>query len=763
MDDLIGQQLGPYQIVAPLGEGGMAAVYQAFQPGVNRYIALKVLPQYFARDPQFVARFEREAQVLAQLQHPNILPIFDYGQSHGHTYIAMPLIKGGSLAARLQDQRLDFKTIRKIITQVGDALDYAHSRNLIHRDVKPANILIDERGNCLLTDFGLAKIVEGTAKITTSGAIMGTPAYMSPEQGKGWVLDRRTDIYSLGVILYELTVGRAPFEADTPMVVVVKHINDPLPLPSSIIPDFQPALEQVIVTALAKDPHERYQTVSEFVEALNQAFDEIGQTDRGASSSNRSTTPVVSVVTTPVDSPVNPLPSVVAASPHMETATPAQPIPIQKTNQQRAGWVLPVTVSVVILGLSLLTVVGLILFNIINKPATLITQEPTLTPESNDPLTNTPRPFQQLPTLATLQPGADTPQPSQQPSNLALTPPPTPAETGSVLLFEDFEDGEAQDWETLEGDTSIVLLEDGNRVYQFQPSQFGSAQIVFPPAWDWSVEDGLVFEADVRVEDVQPFATTIRLQVRTQAPTPDRACLSYLAELGAGWTGLTAQTAAGDDCQQSEWNSMIMAPQQSLDLIAGEWHHLTVVVYASQIQYFLDDTFIASVNDIHNRYPTGGLSLVTASTNQVYFDNLLAYSLNGQSPLTDEPNWNVTFIYAFAPDSWSVGAHDYTLALNCPNLPAGSASFDQQFEVSDSVDPLGSGRYAFFEIEGVFDDFFDGVQLTAIHPSDNSLAAFNFGALSFSEANLAVTDCAGEFSWDGNSPESLEPFIMFQR
>ncbi|MBM3122599.1 MAG: serine/threonine protein kinase, partial [Chloroflexi bacterium] len=155
MEDLTGKQLGPYQIVAPLGEGGMAAVFRAYQPGMERYVALKVLPRHFADDPEFSARFQREARILAHLQHPHILPVFDYGQIEGYSFIVMPFVPSGTLAESLQGQPLSLPRIRQVVSQVGDALNYAHGRGLVHRDVKPSNVLIDEGGNCLLTDFGL--------------------------------------------------------------------------------------------------------------------------------------------------------------------------------------------------------------------------------------------------------------------------------------------------------------------------------------------------------------------------------------------------------------------------------------------------------------------------------------------------------------------------------------------------------------------------------------------------------------------------------
>jgi tRNA A-37 threonylcarbamoyl transferase component Bud32 len=274
MENLTGKQFGPYQIVAPLGEGGMAAVYKAYQPGMERYVALKVLPRSYADDPQFLARFQREAKLLAQLQHPHILPVFDFGQSEGYTYIVMPFIPSGTLTGQLSGAPLPLARIRQVIAQVGDALNYAHARGMIHRDIKPSNILIDESGNCLLTDFGLARMVEDAVNLTSTGTIMGTPAYMSPEQGSGSKIDSRSDIYSLGVVLFEMATGRVPFQAETPIAIVFKHVQDPLPPARSINPDLPEAVELVILKSLAKNPEDRYQTAADMVRAIQAAIPE---------------------------------------------------------------------------------------------------------------------------------------------------------------------------------------------------------------------------------------------------------------------------------------------------------------------------------------------------------------------------------------------------------------------------------------------------------------------------------------------------------
>jgi serine/threonine protein kinase len=273
MEDLTGKQFGAYEIAAPLGEGGMAAVYKAYQPAMERFVAVKVLSRTLAESTEFTNRFQREAIMLARLQHPHILPVFDYGQEDGYSYIVMPFLQNGTLAELLLARRRTLSEIHQIMTQIGGALGYAHARGMIHRDVKPSNVLIDEQGNCLLTDFGLARMMQASSdRLTSAGAVMGTPAYMSPEQGKGDSVDGRSDLYSLGVIFYEMLTGQVPYQDNFPMMVVIKHIRDPLPSARALAPELNEATERVLIKSLAKEPDERYQTADDFVQAVKKVI-----------------------------------------------------------------------------------------------------------------------------------------------------------------------------------------------------------------------------------------------------------------------------------------------------------------------------------------------------------------------------------------------------------------------------------------------------------------------------------------------------------
>jgi serine/threonine protein kinase len=267
---LIGQTLGQYQIVEQIGAGGMATVYKAYQAGLDRYVAVKVLPAQHALSAGYKARFINEAKVVAKLNHPNILPIFDVGFEGDLSYFVMKYVTGPRTTLTLRDllgKPMDLPTICHYVDQMASALDHAHDRGIVHRDIKPTNILLEDDW-LLLADFGLAKIILDNSQLTGTGAIVGTPAYLSPEQAEGKSIDHRADIYSLGVVLYQMVVGQVPFEADMPMGVLFKHIYEPIPEPRSFRPDLPVGVENIIFKALAKHQEERYNRAGELAEAL---------------------------------------------------------------------------------------------------------------------------------------------------------------------------------------------------------------------------------------------------------------------------------------------------------------------------------------------------------------------------------------------------------------------------------------------------------------------------------------------------------------
>lgn len=267
-----GSTLGQYQILGELGRGGMAIVYRAYQPALNRTVAIKVLPPQLALDASFVQRFMLEARNAARLDHPNIVTIHDVGQADGVYFIVMQEAQGEPLNSLIQREgRLTPDRALAILTQVAAALDYAHAQGLVHRDIKPGNVIVGPGDKAVLTDFGIARAVEG-ARLTQTGAIMGTPEYMSPEQAKGEAVGPATDIYSLGIILYEMMAGKTPFKADSTPAVLYKQVHEQAAPVRSVARDLPPAIDGVLARALAKSPGQRFRTAGAMAQALRDAI-----------------------------------------------------------------------------------------------------------------------------------------------------------------------------------------------------------------------------------------------------------------------------------------------------------------------------------------------------------------------------------------------------------------------------------------------------------------------------------------------------------
>lgn len=308
-DELIGQKIGGYEITGVIGRGGMATVYKAHQVSMNRLVALKVLPRHFASDESYLQRFHQEVKIVSQLEHRSIVPVHDHGEHEGQPYIAMRFMPGGSVDDVLTNGPLPLEQVLSILEQVAPALDYAHNKGVLHRDLKPSNVLMDDNDGAYLTDFGIARILgETSGQITTQG-VVGTPSYMSPEQAQGQPLDARSDLYALGVMLFEMTTGRRPFESETPYSIAVMQVTTPPPSPREINPALPPAVEAVILKALRKRREERYNTAAEMVTALKQAINE----------------PAVDLSDTqpgfPADAPTAPVPA-----PSQQYPLPQQPV-----------------------------------------------------------------------------------------------------------------------------------------------------------------------------------------------------------------------------------------------------------------------------------------------------------------------------------------------------------------------------------------------------------------------------------------------------
>ncbi len=262
-----GRKLGRYVLSRKLGAGGMAEVWEAFDEGLHRSVAVKVVRDEIAGEAEFRERFIREARLAAGLEHPRILPIYDFGTEAGVTYLVMPLLPGGSLRERIAGPMHPEEAI-DCLASIAAALDHAHARGVLHRDVKPSNVLVDASGSLLLADFGLAKSTAVSSELTAAGMVVGTPAYMAPEQAIGRPVDARADQYALGVLAFELLTGRTPFRSESPFAVLDKHLREAPPPPSTFVPSLPPSVDAVLARALAKLPQERFATCREMVEAL---------------------------------------------------------------------------------------------------------------------------------------------------------------------------------------------------------------------------------------------------------------------------------------------------------------------------------------------------------------------------------------------------------------------------------------------------------------------------------------------------------------
>ncbi len=436
----IGENVGPYRITDKLGQGGMATVYRAYHANLDRYVALKVLHAVFKEDPNFLARFRREAQIVARLEHPSIIPIYDYSEHNGEPYLVMRFIEGETLKARLARKPLTLDETLKIMTAVGQALTYAHGQGVLHRDIKPSNILLEKGTEPFIADFGLARMASAGESTLSKDTMLGTPQYMSPEQAQGIQdLDAGTDIYSLGVVLYEIVVGRVPFSADTPYAIVHDHIYTPLPLPSAVNPQVPRPVERVLLKTLAKDRTDRYQSAVAMVDAFREAVYESDLKELSAASYR---VPAASAVTpnlamppaTPgvVAPPMTPAPSVPSPVAGIPASTMGTSTAQRYAQQQRRAtlWKLAGFAGLVASCLAGLFV-AVSAFSDANIRGSLFVDRPTPAARA----TRSAAAVQPTETADIVEPTAVAPNPSETPAAIS-TEPATDAAQGDMTLAD---------------------------------------------------------------------------------------------------------------------------------------------------------------------------------------------------------------------------------------------------------------------------------------------------------------------------------------
>ncbi len=547
-DTLTGQTISKYQILEKLGRGGMAEVYKAYQENLDRYVAIKFMHAFLVSEQDFLQRFKREARAMAAMNHPNIVGVFDFdAYKEDSYYLVMEYIAGGTLKQRLEQlaQEQEGMSLNKSIQisyQVADALDYAHNRGMIHRDIKPANIMLDDNDKALLTDFGIVKMMGGqTMAYTMTGALIGTPSYMSPEQAMGEAGDKRVDIYALGVLLFQMTTGQLPYTADTPLAVIMKHVNEPAPEPATFNPNVPIGLQNIILKAMAKEPDKRYQTAGEMAQDLR-AIQQGSPRDAAVLTGTTAVVPQRDAGQTPPAGSLDDTSQAVTAASatvfnldaHINPPTfegvplPAQPpaaTPPTEVKKKRFPWLY---VSIIILTLILLggTAVVLNQFNRNNPNGAAVNV--TTTP------TQTPKPKETPDTEATISAAillTEESKPTDEPKETAATATATSTATPSRTPKPTIDPTVA----FLESCTMDILLVN---TYTYTNENFEAAPIgrKFPINWVlensgtcpwpegavWLFDSGEEFSFDGDPIPVEPLAPGQQTTISTQFTAPSK-------------------------------------------------------------------------------------------------------------------------------------------------------------------------------------------------------------------------------------------------
>ena len=565
---LTGTRLGKYQVGSEIGQGGMGTVYKGYDPTLERYVALKVMAPHLTWEEEFVERFLREARAAARLRHPNIVTIYDVGRDRGWYYFSMDYVEGKTVAQRIEERgRTSIEEALKILRPLASALDYAHEKGLVHRDIKPSNVVVSDDGHVTLMDFGIARASRAT-RLTRSGAVMGTPEYMAPEQARGDEVDRRTDQYALGVIAYEMLVGKAPFKAESTPTLLYKIVHESPPPLSDARPDLPRAATAVLARALAKERGERYPTCTAFVDALERAR----QPSRAPARPSRPGVPV-------------------------ETRTGEGP----SKRLLGLGGVGLLVAGLVCLGLAAVGVVtGLIALGGASRGS----QDATDTAAALQPVTvtryasptNTSPPPSATPRIDTPVPPTDTPSPLQD----------------AILFEEDFENPWTG-WEIGEYQGGSLNTENGAYVV----TSGGELK------WMWGVAGLFFTDAAIEVDATQVQAGP--------ADDNDYGIGCRIQPGGDGYHLLVSGDGFYGIYLRKDASFVPLIEFQKSDVVrrGNATNHIRAVCDGSTFSLWVNDRLLATADD--TTYSGGDIALMTTSyedaPSEIWFDNLVVYEV----------------------------------------------------------------------------------------------------------------------------------------
>ncbi len=571
-DDLIGQTLGQYEIKMLLGKGGMSTVYLAYQPTMDRSVALKVLPREFLHDETFLERFKREARTVARLEHLHILPVYDVGEDQGIPYIVMRYLSGGTLADLLDKRLPDMETVVRLVGQVADALDYAHERTIIHRDLKPSNVLLDTSSNAYLADFGIARVAQSTS-LTSGDHVLGTPPYVAPEMvQKGQPITHAVDVYALGVIAYEMLVGETPYYDGDPVKILMAHVMEPIPWVLDIDPNIKPAVGDVISRCLAKTPQTRYATAGAFAADLARAARSRGERPPLGPESLPT---VVATPTLPAIPSQRPLPvSEAPTPPNPMPPLPGSALPEREEKEERDRLLSPGCLILLgVIGTLLIGIIAVVLAITGGNPAQLLASGPTRTPQPTVTLTpsRTPDPNSATSVEATAPLGGSGPS--------DLLPPPS---GGARLAFASTRDGDYEIY-LIDIDGANLRQLTSNNAPDYDPAWSpDGTRLAFTSNRDGDAEIWLMYADGSGVRQL----TTNAAKDADPAWSPDGAWIAFSSDRGGSFDIYLMRSDGSELRQLTSEQADALSPDWSPD---GSWiaYHLKLSDDSQQSDLYL--------------------------------------------------------------------------------------------------------------------------------------------------------------------------------